>query len=150
MVIASSRIYCRTVSSHPIMYQLLRNILFFFPAEEIHHFSMNMLRAGCSVKPIEKLLEKNFSVTHPRLNRQVFGLSFRNPVGLAAGFDKNALYLRELDALGFGFLEIGTVTPRPQPGNDKPRLFRLPADQALINRMGFNNDGVKAAADRLR
>jgi dihydroorotate dehydrogenase len=132
------------------MYHLLRNFLFLFPAEEIHHFSMNALHLGCSVKPIRKLLEKNFSVIHPRLHRHVFGLDFRNPVGLAAGFDKNALYLRELDTLGFGFLEVGTVTPRPQPGNEKTRLFRLPADQALINRMGFNNDGVKMVADRLR
>jgi dihydroorotate dehydrogenase len=82
--------------------------------------------------------------------RELFGLRFRNPVGLGAGFDKNALYLRELDALGFGFVEIGTVTPLAQPGNDKPRLFRLPEDQALINRMGFNNDGVERVADRVR
>jgi len=84
------------------------------------------------------------------LQRQVLGLTFRNPVGLGAGFDKNALYLRELDALGFGFVEIGTVTPLPQDGNDKPRLFRLPQDQALINRMGFNNDGVQVIAQRLK
>ncbi|HZE83668.1 MAG TPA: quinone-dependent dihydroorotate dehydrogenase, partial [Puia sp.] len=84
------------------------------------------------------------------LAREVLGLSFRNPVGLGAGFDKNALYLRELDALGFGFVEIGTVTPLPQSGNDRPRLFRLRQDQALVNRMGFNNDGVKVIAGRLR
>ena len=78
------------------------------------------------------------------------GLQFSNPVGLGAGFDKNAKWLRELEALGFGFVEIGTVTPLPQPGNDKPRLFRLPKDKALINRMGFNNDGVKVIAERLR
>jgi len=80
----------------------------------------------------------------------LFGLTFPNPVGLAAGFDKNARYLHELEALGFGFVEIGTVTPKPQAGNDKPRLFRLPKDKALINRMGFNNDGVKVVADRLK
>ena len=80
---------------------------------------------------------------------QLFGLQFNNPVGLAAGFDKNACYLRELQALGFGHIEIGTVTPRPQAGNPKPRLFRLPEDKALINRMGFNNDGVEAIAQRL-
>lgn len=84
------------------------------------------------------------------LSREMFGLSFRNPVGLGAGFDKNALYLRELDALGFGFVEIGTVTPLPQDGNEQPRLFRLPEDQALINRMGFNNQGVKVIAERLK
>ncbi len=81
---------------------------------------------------------------------QFLGLSFKNPVGLGAGFDKNALYLRELEALGFGHVEIGTVTPRPQPGNDKPRLFRLKQDKALINRMGFNNDGVDAIIPRLK
>lgn len=84
------------------------------------------------------------------MKRQLLGLEFRNSVGLGAGFDKNALYLRELDALGFGFVEIGTVTPRPQAGNPQPRLFRLPQDQALVNRMGFNNDGVAAVAERLR
>ena len=82
--------------------------------------------------------------------RQSFNLTFKNPVGLGAGFDKNAKYLRELEALGFGFVEIGTVTPLPQAGNDKPRLFRLPKDKALINRMGFNNDGVKVVAERLK
>lgn len=79
----------------------------------------------------------------------LFGLTFKNPIGLGAGFDKNALYIRELEALGFGFIEVGTVTPKPQAGNDKPRLFRLPKDNALINRMGFNNDGVKAVSERL-
>lgn len=84
------------------------------------------------------------------LQKQAFGLQFINPVGLAAGFDKNALFLNELEQIGFGFIEIGTVTPRPQAGNDKPRLFRVPEHQALINRMGFNNDGVKAIAERIR
>jgi dihydroorotate dehydrogenase len=87
-------------------------------------------------------LKDSFSVIDPSLQKTVFGLSFSNPVGLGAGFDKNALYLNELETLGFGFVEIGTVTPKPQDGNDKPRLFRLPADKALINRMGFNNHGV--------
>ncbi|RMH95922.1 MAG: quinone-dependent dihydroorotate dehydrogenase, partial [Calditrichaeota bacterium] len=84
------------------------------------------------------------------LRREVFGLSFPNPVGLAAGFDKNARVYRQMGRLGFGFVEIGTVTPRPQPGNPRPRLFRLPEDEALINRMGFNNEGVEAVAARLR
>ena len=84
------------------------------------------------------------------LESEIFNLEFKNPVGLGAGFDKNAKYLRELETLGFGFVEIGTVTPLPQAGNDKPRLFRLPKDKALINRMGFNNDGVKVIAERLR
>ena len=85
-----------------------------------------------------------------RFGYKVLGLEFKNPVGLGAGFDKNARYLRELECLGFGFVEIGTVTPLPQTGNEKPRLFRLPKDKALINRMGFNNDGVKVVAERLR
>lgn len=85
-----------------------------------------------------------------KYHKQVFGLHFRNSIGLAAGFDKNAKYLPELESLGFGFIEVGTVTPLPQAGNDKPRLFRLPKDKALINRMGFNNDGVKVVADRLK
>ncbi len=95
------------------------------------------------------MLKDGFSVTDPSLQRHVFGLDFSNPVGLGAGFDKNALYLTELELLGFGFVEIGTVTPKPQAGNEKPRLFRLPADKALINRMGFNNDGVTIVKERL-
>jgi dihydroorotate dehydrogenase len=91
-----------------------------------------------------------FTVDDPRLGTNVFGLQFRNPVGLGAGFDKNARYLRELEAMGFGFVEIGTVTPKPQAGNDQPRLFRLPKDNALINRMGFNNDGVEVIVERLK
>jgi dihydroorotate dehydrogenase len=87
---------------------------------------------------------------HPSLTKEVLGLKFKNPIGLAAGFDKNALLIDELACMGFGFVEIGTVTPKPQPGNDKPRLFRLPKDKALINRMGFNNDGVNTVAERLR
>jgi dihydroorotate dehydrogenase len=94
-------------------------------------------------------MSRRFSVRDSKLERQVFGLRFPNPVGLGAGFDKNAKYLKELSVLGFGFVEIGTITPKAQAGNDKPRLFRLPADRALINRMGFNNEGVEAAARRL-
>ncbi|GAC1438331.1 MAG: quinone-dependent dihydroorotate dehydrogenase [Sediminibacterium sp.] len=111
---------------------------------------MNLLKKACSIGPVKKLIQAGFAATDPGLERELFGLRFKNPVGLGAGFDKNALYLDELEALGFGFVEIGTVTPLPQPGNDKPRLFRLPADKALINRMGFNNDGVKTVAERLR
>lgn len=94
-------------------------------------------------------ISKIFSYYKP-LNTHLPGLTFKNPVGLGAGFDKNAEYLRELDALGFGFIEIGTVTPLPQPGNDKPRVFRLVKDKALINRMGFNNEGVNVVAERLK
>ncbi len=110
---------------------------------------MDMLRSACSLEPVKKLISSSFTCKHTALHKNVFGLHFSNPVGLGAGFDKNALYLNELEALGFGFVEIGTVTPLPQPGNDKPRLFRLPADKALVNRMGFNNNGVKAVAARL-
>ncbi len=132
------------------MYKMLRNILFNFDAEAVHHFSMNALKTLCGNDMMRQLLAKQFQFKHDLLNRQVFGLPFENPVGLGAGFDKNALYLRELETLGFGFVEIGTVTPLPQTGNNKPRLFRLPKDGAIINRMGFNNDGVKVVAERLR
>jgi dihydroorotate dehydrogenase len=138
-----------TISSRD-MYRLLRSILFFFPAEGVHHFSMKGLRLLCGLWPLRLLVRWSCRPEEEKgLARELFGLRFPNPVGLGAGFDKNALYLRELAALGFGFVEIGTVTPLPQDGNPKPRLFRLPEDQALINRMGFNNDGVEVIAERL-
>ena len=130
------------------MYKILRSFLFLFPPEWVHYFSMNCLKMVCAVPFVKKIVARSFSGNDHV--KELFGLSFKNPVGLAAGFDKNALYLNELEALGFGFVEIGTVTPLPQEGNEKPRLFRLPKDRALINRMGFNNHGVKAVADRLR
>lgn len=132
------------------MYALLRDILFNFDAESVHHFSMNALKSLSKVELLQKSFAKSFQYHNSSLEKQVFGLPFRNPVGLGAGFDKNALYIKEIATIGFGFVEIGTVTPLPQPGNDKPRLFRLPKDKAIINRMGFNNDGVKAVAARLR
>ena len=132
------------------MYKLLRNILFNFDAEGVHHFSMNGLKTLCRNDALRAYFAKQFQCIHPSLNRQVFELPFENPVGLGAGFDKNALYIKELETLGFGFVEIGTVTPIAQQGNDRPRLFRLPKDEAIINRMGFNNDGVKVIAERLR
>ena len=132
------------------MYNLLRRLLFCFPTETVHHFSMNMMKLGCSLGTIRKTISAQFAPANGSLSKELFGLRFKNPVGLAAGFDKNALYLTELEALGFGFVEIGTVTPKPQAGNDKPRLFRLPKDKALINRMGFNNDGVQVVALRLK
>ena len=131
------------------MYQLLRKILFWFDAEKVHYFSMNMLRFFCRFSFIKNILKNKFTPSTD-FSKEVFGITFSNPVGLAAGFDKNAKYLNELETLGFGFVEIGTVTPLPQEGNPKPRLFRLPKDKALINRMGFNNDGAKAAAERIR
>ncbi|HEY5370431.1 MAG TPA: quinone-dependent dihydroorotate dehydrogenase [Hanamia sp.] len=132
------------------MYSLLRNILFWFNAEEVHYFSMNKLRFFCRFPLLKKYLKKTFAPSGKSLSKEVFGISFPNPVGLAAGFDKNAKYLHELEILGFGFVEIGTVTPLPQEGNPRPRLFRLPKDKAIINRMGFNNEGVKVAAIRVR
>ncbi len=131
------------------MYRLLRNLLFNLEAEQAHYFSMNLLSTACSIGPVRKIIGKCYTPAAPGLGRTAFGLHFKNPVGLGAGFDKNACYLRELEALGFGFVEIGTVTPLPQEGNEKPRLFRLPEDKALINRMGFNNDGVKVIRKRL-
>ena len=130
------------------MYKLLRNILFWFDAEQVHHFSMNFLKFVSKISFIKKMIANKYVPVDLPVN--VYGLTFKNPVGLAAGFDKNAKYLSELEILGFGFIEIGTVTPLPQKGNDKPRLFRLPKDKALINRMGFNNDGAKIIAKRLK
>lgn len=132
------------------MYTIVRKLLFLFPAESVHFFSMNVLKLFCRVPFVKKWLAAMFNRPNPKYQKQIFGLHFRNSIGLAAGFDKNAKYLQELECLGFGFIEVGTVTPLPQAGNDKPRLFRLPKDEALINRMGFNNDGVKAVADRLK
>jgi dihydroorotate dehydrogenase len=129
------------------MYKLLRNILFWFDAEEVHYFSMNILKLACKIDLVRKTLIKKYTPANAPVN--VLGLQFKNPVGLGAGFDKNAKYLTELETLGFGFIEIGTVTPLPQEGNAKPRLFRLPKDKALVNRMGFNNDGAKVVALRL-
>ncbi|WP_144885954.1 quinone-dependent dihydroorotate dehydrogenase [Lacibacter cauensis] len=132
------------------MYQLIRSIFFWFDAEKVHYFAMNALRFFCSIGFIKKILAANFQAKNKKLAFESWGLEFKNRVGLAAGFDKNAKYLRELEVLGFGFVEIGTVTPKPQDGNDQPRLFRLPKDKAIINRMGFNNDGVKVVAERLK
>ena len=132
------------------MYKLIRECLFLFDPEKVHYFSMNSLRLLCRFSFIKKIISRLFSPATALLERKFLGINFKNPVGLGAGFDKNAQYLNELEALGFGFVEIGTVTPKPQAGNDKPRLFRLPKDKALINRMGFNNDGVEVIAERLR
>jgi dihydroorotate dehydrogenase len=132
------------------MYSLLRRLLFLLPAEQAHYVAMNILKTLCSVPFIEKKIYSNYQPAEKKLKTSVFNLEFKNVVGLAAGFDKNAKYLREIKALGFAFVEIGTVTPKPQEGNPKPRLFRLPKDKALINRMGFNNDGVEVVAERLK
>lgn len=131
------------------MYKILRSILFFFDPEKVHYFSMNMLKNLCSIGFLRSMVRNMFRPKDVQ-SYSLFNISFPNRVGLGAGFDKNALYLDELEALGFGCVEIGTVTPLPQAGNDKPRLFRLKEDNALINRMGFNNDGMEVIADRLK
>ena len=128
---------------------LIKPLLFNLDAERAHHLVFDNLRRAARVPGAKALLRGLYDYQHPSLAREVFGLKFPNPVGLAAGFDKNAALTDELATVGFGFVEIGTVTPRPQPGNPTPRLFRLPQDEALVNRMGFNNDGAVAVAARL-
>ncbi|OLY91670.1 dihydroorotate oxidase A [Cnuella takakiae] len=132
------------------MYSLIRKIFFQLEPEQAHYTAMNLLQTLRKLPGGKNTIHRIFRAPQKGLQKHVFGLSFRNPVGLGAGFDKNARYLEELDALGFGFVEIGTVTPLPQEGNEKPRLFRLVEDRALINRMGFNNEGVEVIARRLR
>ncbi|WP_317897362.1 quinone-dependent dihydroorotate dehydrogenase [Aurantibacillus circumpalustris] len=128
------------------MYSILKAFLFRLNPEKAHHLTFSLLK----IPSFSKLAGLFFKKEHPSLKRRVFGLDFKNPVGLAAGLDKDAIAFNQLGDLGFGFIEIGTVTPKMQPGNDKPRLFRLTKNEALINRMGFNNHGVKDAAQRLK
>ena len=133
------------------MYKLLiSRILFLFDAEQVHYFVCEVLHIAFKIPFVPALVRFMYTYEHPDLVQEVAGLRFRNPVGLAAGFDKNAEMVDQLEAMGFGFIEIGTVTPKPQPGNDKPRLFRLKSDKGLINRMGFNNKGAAVAAAKLR
>ena len=131
-------------------YPIARNLLFMLPPETAHHLSMQGLNHAASIPFIKKQLAAQFQYPEKNLAKTCFGLHFPNPVGLGAGFDKNAAYLNELEMLGFGFVEIGTVTPKPQAGNAQPRLFRIPDQKALINRMGFNNDGLDIIAKRLK
>jgi dihydroorotate dehydrogenase len=134
-----------------LMYKVVLKPLFFlFPPETIHHIVFKLIKFFCKMPGVPALLKSCYVIKDKRLERQLFGLTFPNPVGLAAGFDKDAKLFDELGYFGFGFIEIGTLTPKAQPGNDKPRMFRLPADEALINRMGFNNGGAEAAARRLQ
>lgn len=130
--------------------RIILPLLFRFDAETIHHVVTALLKFAFALPGVAAICRKFYVVNDPRLARTVFGLTFPNPVGMAAGFDKNGELVSELSDLGFGFVEIGTVTPRPQPGNPRPRLFRLKKDSGLINRMGFNNKGVGPAAERLR
>lgn len=129
--------------------QLIRPLLFRLDAERAHHLTFALLRAGLRLPGAAALLGGGRAPETPDLAREVFGLRFRNPIGLAAGFDKDALLGADWRHFGFGFVEFGTVTPRPQAGNPRPRLFRLPADRAILNRMGFNNAGVEVMARRL-
>lgn len=133
------------------MYKLLvRPILFLIDPEKVHYLVFDLLKLVHKLPFAGALMRTMYLPRKKSLARELMGITFRNPVGLAAGFDKDARLIDELADLGFGFVEIGTLTPKPQLGNDKPRLFRLPKDKALINRMGFNNAGVHAAVDKLR
>ena len=132
------------------MYRIVRFFLFLFNPEFIHHITFKIIKVGGMIPGKMWSWRLIFRVKDTRLEREVFGLKFDNPVGLAAGFDKDAKLFDELASFGFGFIEIGTVTPLPQDGNPKPRLFRLKDDSGLINRMGFNNQGIEAVVARLR
>lgn len=133
------------------MYKLfIRPFLFSLDPEKAHHFTFKYLKFVHKIPLVPLLIRKIYNVEHPSLHREVFGLHFKNPIGLAAGLDKDAKLYKELANLGFGFIEIGTITPKPQLGNPKKRLFRLIEDQGIINRMGFNNEGVEAAVKRLK
>jgi dihydroorotate dehydrogenase len=129
---------------------ILRPSFFLLDAETAHYFTLNLFKVLLKIPFAKAICKSIFTVENKSLNTTLFGIDFPNKVGLAAGFDKNAKYLHELACLGFGHIEIGTVTPLPQAGNDKPRLFRLQKDNAIINRMGFNNDGMMAVSTRLK
>lgn len=129
---------------------IVRPLLFKFDPEGVHHFSFKAIKLLSKVPGFSSLSRKRYKLQHPALKRNLFGLEFENPVGMAAGFDKDAKAFKEFSNLGFGFIEIGTLTPKPQGGNPKQRLFRLKEDAAIVNRMGFNNGGVDAAVERLK
>ena len=129
---------------------IIRPILFKFDPEVVHYFTFDVIKLLSKIPFVPFLIKQLFQFNHPALERELFGLHFKNPVGLAAGFDKNAVLYNELANFGFGFIEIGTVTPKPQEGNPKKRLFRLEDDNGIINRMGFNNAGLDAAIDQLK
>jgi dihydroorotate dehydrogenase len=129
---------------------LIKPIMFLLDPEKAHHITVKMLTIVLAIPGIQWIFRMLYRVDAPELHRNIWGIHFPNPVGLAAGFDKDGKCFEQMSSLGFGFIEIGTVTPLAQPGNDKPRLFRLPEDHALINRMGFNNDGVEALVSRLK
>lgn len=130
--------------------KLIRPLLFSCDPEKVHHFTFSMLRIVNRIPFVSSIIRSCYVMEDKQLEREVFGLKFKNPIGLAAGFDKDAKLYKELSNLGFGFIEIGTLTPKAQEGNPKKRLFRLKEDQAIINRMGFNNGGVFDAVERLK
>ena len=132
------------------MYKILRNFLFLFDAELIHEFSVKFIKVFFNIPLTKTIIRRLFIINHRSLEKNLFGLKFKNPIGLAAGFDKNAESYGEFSNFGFGFIEIGTVTPLPQPGNPKKRIFRLVEDKSLINRLGFNNKGVEAVVNNLK
>ena len=133
------------------MYRLfIKPLLFLFAPEKAHHLTISLLKFTLSIPIIGYIFRSTFHVSDKKLEREVFGLKFPNPVGLAAGFDKDGKSFKAMSSLGFGFIEVGTVTPVGQVGNPQPRLFRLPQDDGLINRMGFNNEGVEALVKRLK
>jgi len=143
--------YFYNLKKLPFVYQFfIKPILFLFPPEKAHRLTLFFLKIALALPLVRHFFKSLYSINDERLKRKVFGLTFENPVGLAAGFDKDGKHFKAMTALGFGFIEIGTVTPKPQSGNPKPRLFRLPKDGALINRMGFNNEGVEALVERLK
>lgn len=129
---------------------IIRPLLFKFDPEKVHHFTFSVLKGIQKIPFVSNIIRQKYVIEDPRLEREIFGLKFKNPVGLAAGFDKDARLYQELSNFGFGFIEIGTITPKPQEGNPKKRLFRLPEDSAIINRMGFNNGGVIDVVERLK
>jgi dihydroorotate dehydrogenase len=128
----------------------IRPLFFLFDPEKIHHFTFTLIKLLCKIPGVPFIFRSLYQVEDKKLARTLFGLTFKNPVGIAAGFDKNAVLYNELSNFGFGFVEIGTVTPKGQQGNPKKRIFRLKADNGLINRMGFNNEGVLAAIEQLK
>ncbi|CAL2081223.1 quinone-dependent dihydroorotate dehydrogenase [Tenacibaculum dicentrarchi] len=130
--------------------QLIRPILFLFDPEKIHYFTFSVVKTVSKIPFVSSIFRSMYQVNDKKLERNLFGLTFKNPVGLAAGFDKNAVLYNELANFGFGFVEIGTVTPKGQAGNPKKRLFRLKDDQGIINRMGFNNEGLEVAIEQLK
>lgn len=128
---------------------IIRPLLFMLSPETVHHFVVVLIRFLFAIPFVKALVSAIYTVRDEKLRKEVFGLTFENPVGLAAGFDKNATFYGQFAAFGFSFIEVGTATPVGQPGNQRPRSFRLPADKALINRMGFNNHGARSIAERL-